>query len=92
MSREAVGDGYDWAIAEALKLDGDLGRILAIQPPPGRPEPWRQGFYMARADLIGELLPQDANLTEYLAGHTPDAADRVAVELFADSAVPRDLR
>jgi len=87
--RPLGGEGYDWLIARALELRGDLMRVLAVRPPAGSSIAFEQEFQSASMDLVDAPVPEGIEIQRYLASHMPDAADMRAVEELARSREPR---
>lgn len=85
-STDSLADGflgYRSLVERARELQGDLCRIIGVKPPPQASREWRQGFDLARAELIDLLLPDDVLLADYVTDHWPNDDDLYAVEAFA---------
>ena len=87
--RPPGGEGYDWLIARARELRGDLVRILAVRPPTGSSVAFEQEFQSACLDLVDALLPAGAEVKHYLGTHHPDEADAQAVEDLSRASLTR---
>jgi hypothetical protein len=86
----AIVAGREYFVQQALDERGNLAAICGLQPPRERLRDltWLTGYCMGRSEVMAALLPDHADLDEFLETHEPDDEDAAALERFAERGTP----